>query len=88
MNILRKRNDRLEAGTVAPLKEGAPIHGEVVQLKPRPNSPLCDVEVHVPAPARAADTHGPAQVATDSYRKNWDQVYRRKRRTVDDKLLN
>ncbi len=88
MNILRKRQDRIEAGTVQPLKEGVPIHGEVIQLKPRENSPLCDVEVHVPAATRASDHPRPAQVASDSYRKNWDQVYRRKRRATEDKLLN
>ncbi len=87
MNILRKRQDRIEAGTVQPLKEGVPIHGEVIQLRPRPDSPLCDVEVQVPAPS-ASSIPRPAQVATDSYRKNWDQVYRRKRGTTNDKLLN
>jgi hypothetical protein len=108
MNILRKRADRIEAGVVEPLKEGSPIHGEVVQLHARPNSPLYDVEVHVPrarelplgtgsvsgpetSAAGAADSStsgassaalkraasgGPPQVATDTYRKNWDSIYR------------
>lgn len=86
LNILRKRADRLEAGVVEPLKEGAPIHGEVVQLHPRPDSPLFDVEVHVPRTAPVPDppVNGPAQVATDTYRKNWDSIYKNSAR----KLLN
>jgi hypothetical protein len=88
MNILRKRADRFEAGIVEPLKEGAPIHGEVVQLHPRADSPLYDVEVHVPR-AREPESSpvasgGPPQVATDAYRKNWDSIYKSPSR----KLLN
>lgn len=94
MNILRKRADRIEAGTVQPLREGVPIHGEVIQLRPRQDTPLCDVEVLVPPPKATSDRalalrrasgstaaiepSGPAQVATDSYRKNWDSIWRRK----------
>jgi hypothetical protein len=87
LNILRKRADRFEAGTVVPLKEGRPIQGEVIQLHPREGSPLCDVEVHLPAPVMAtpAASAGPPQVATDAYRKNWDSIYKR---SIDRKLLN
>jgi hypothetical protein len=87
LNILRKRADRLEAGTVEPLKEGVPIHGEVVQLHARADSPLFDVEVHVPRATPAAPSlpvNGPPQVATDAYRKNWDSIYKSSAR----KLLN
>jgi hypothetical protein len=43
LRILRQREERLELGEVRPLKEGRPIQGEVVSLKPRPNFPLlCD----------------------------------------------
>lgn len=91
LDIIRKREGRIEAGTVRPLEHGKPIHGEVVRLKPRKNSPLmCDVEVDVPAPARAATrstSQGPAQVATDQYRKNWDAIYKA-RSSKSDKLLN
>lgn len=78
LDIIRKRGERFEAGTVRRLEQGKPIHGEVVRLKPREHSPLvCDVEVEVPAPARStpALTSGPAQVATETYRKNWDAIY-------------
>jgi hypothetical protein len=97
VEVIRKRGDRLETGTVRKLEAGKPIHGEVVRLRPRPQSPLvCDVEVEFEGTARE-DTQreesapalgvssGPAQVATESYRKNWDAVYGRSRK---DSLLN
>jgi hypothetical protein len=95
LDIIRKREGRLEAGTVRPLEQGKPIHGEVVRLKPRQNSPLvCDVEVDVPAPTSTATrsearstSQGPAQVATEKYRKNWDAIYKG-RASKSDKLLN
>ena len=87
LKILRARGDRVELGAVRPLREGAPITGEVVTLKPRANFPaLCDVESHFkPAeaasdrqePAAAVQRTGPAQVATDDYRRNWDAIWNR-----------
>ncbi|MEO6601349.1 MAG: hypothetical protein ABIQ16_15835 [Polyangiaceae bacterium] len=87
--IVRARENRLELGIVRPLREGAPITGEVVTLRSRPNFPaLCDVETHYkPAlPAAAAEASdksppllaartGPAQVATEDYRRNWDAIW-------------
>jgi hypothetical protein len=92
LQILRAREDRLELGVVRPLREGAPITGEVVTLRPRPSFPaLCDVETHYkpalptadapapsPTPASSpllAARTGPAQVATDEYRRNWDAIW-------------
>jgi hypothetical protein len=89
VNIIRKRGERVEAGTVRRLEEGKPIHGELVQLQPRPGQPLvCDVEVKLAAPSQLREAHnaGPAQVATESYRKNWDAIYKRKGRKPS--LLN
>jgi hypothetical protein len=81
LEIIRKRGERLETGTVRRLQSGKPIHGEVVRLRPRENTPLvCDVEVEVgppQGPALAANS-GPAQVATDNYRKNWEAIYGQK----------
>jgi hypothetical protein len=87
LKILRARGDRIELGAVRPLREGAPITGEVVTLRPRANFPaLCDVESHF-KPAEAASDRsepvapavvqrtGPAQVATDEYRRNWDAIW-------------
>ena len=83
LQIVRARENRLEVGAVRPLREGAPITGEVVTLRPRPNFPaLCDVETHfkpaAPTTERAepeAPRSGPAQVATDEYRRNWDAIW-------------
>ena len=84
LRIIRRRDDRLELGAVRPLKEGAPIAGEVVSLTPRPDFPLlCDVKVQYSAAAARSDVadsprHGPAQVATDQYRENWDRIWQKK----------
>jgi hypothetical protein len=88
LDIIRKRGEQIEAGTVRRLEQGKPIHGEVVRLRQRENTPLVyDVEVEVPAPAQtaSASSSGPAQVATDTYRKNWDAIYGRPRKAS---LLN
>src|SRR4051812_14009382 len=85
LRIIRQRDDRVEIGAVRPLKQGAPIVGEVVTLTPRPEFPLlCDVKVELEAPAAAKDRmeasrHGPAQVATAAYRDNWDRIWPAKR---------
>lgn len=95
VNVLRARRQGLEVGTMRPLAEGRPIHGEVVKLTPRAEMPLLyDVETEVPPPeqqdaaspdgaipasepreTRAAS--GPAQVASESYRRNWDAIWKR-----------
>jgi hypothetical protein len=87
VEVIRKRGDRLETGTVRRLEAGKPIHGEVVRLRPRPQAPfLCDVEVEFTPPEprgereTLAASSGPAQVATESYRKNWDAIYGRGRK--------
>jgi hypothetical protein len=69
--VLRAREGGVETGEVRPLKEGKPISGEVVTLKPREEAPyLCDVEVAMPAKREK-----PSQVATQKYRDNWDKVF-------------
>ena len=91
LQIIRKRGDHLEAGALTPLREGAPIQGEVLSLRPRPNCPvLCDVDVlYAPPPppsaaaasaARPSLGHkGPALVASEQYRDNWDSIWSRKK---------
>ncbi len=90
MAVIRAREDRVEAGLVRPIREGEPLTGEVIKLKPRAEFPLlCDVDVEVPrgmlnAPGggeQAARAHkGPAQVATKAYRDNWESIWQRPRR--------
>src|SRR4051794_32557978 len=81
--VLRARDDRVEAGIVRSVKEGELGQGELVKLKPRPETPLvCDVEVQVPENAvnskGVSDVHhGPAQVATRTYRANWDNIWKK-----------
>lgn len=85
LEVIRRRGESVEAGTVRRLEQGKPIHGEVVRLKPRPDSPMvCDVEVEVPARegSRAASSSGPPQVATETYRKNWDAIYGQSRKEL------
>jgi hypothetical protein len=91
VHVIRRRGDQLEAGALQPLREGAPIQGEVLSLRPRENCPLlCDVDVLYTPPAvakpaapaaaaRPARRKGPAQVATDEYRDNWDSIWSRKK---------
>jgi hypothetical protein len=89
VHVIRRRGDQLEAGALQPLREGVPIQGEVVSLRPRENFPLlCDVQTlyKPPAPQQRAPTadpprKGPAQVATDVYRDNWDSIWSAKKGT-------
>jgi hypothetical protein len=88
VHVIRRRGERLETGALTPLREGAPIRGEVVSLKPRESCPLlCDVQVLYSPPPPVSQTDakasakqsdrrkGPAQVATDTYRDNWDSIW-------------
>ena len=85
ISVLRAREDTVEAGVLRPLEEGKPVAGEVVKLTRRPECPIlfdAETEVRVgaqeTAPADSASRRsGPAQVATETYRKGWDAVWRR-----------
>ena len=90
VHVIRRRGDQLEAGALQPLREGAPIQGEVVSLRPRENCPvLCDVDVLYTPPVAAAPSEkpaatsarrkGPVQVATSEYRDNWDSIWSSKK---------
>ena len=87
LRVLRSRPDRLEQAVLRAAKEGQPLTGELVRLTPRKESPLLwNVEVlygkrddQAAESAGAQDARsGPAQVATDAYRRNWDAVFRSK----------
>ena len=96
LEVLRLRNDALETGVVRRLEQGRPIHGDVVKLHPRTECPLvCDVETQVKRPASPSERPetskparegrartGPAQVASSSYRRNWDAIFDRKKRPL------
>jgi hypothetical protein len=81
--ILRKRqgSEEIEAGVVSPLRSGRAISSEVVRLQPRRESPLLfDVETDEElSPSgrgpRRETRDGPAQVATERYRRGWDAIW-------------
>jgi hypothetical protein len=78
LRIVRKRDDGIELGELRPVQEGKPIHGELVKLSPRKeHDRLFDVEVLVPRPAaQGAKAHaGPAMVANEAYRDNWESIF-------------
>lgn len=53
IRVVRKRQDTIELGELRPMREGQPIHGDVVRLTPREESALLfDCEVVVPSPSR------------------------------------
>ena len=84
VHILRRRSDEgpIEAGIVQPLEEGKPITGEVISLERRDDLPfLFNVTTEVAAP-EARPSSGPAQVATDSYRRGWDAIWGRDTRST------
>lgn len=74
---LRARKGELQMGEVRPLTHGQSLSGqELVRMRPRKNLPiLCDVEVIHPAEPTVRDTIGPAQVASDEYRRNWEETF-------------
>jgi hypothetical protein len=75
-HVLRRRDEDhpVEVGTIRPLREGKPIDGEVVSLRPNADMPLlCDVKVELPD--RRGTSDGPAQVASEDYRRGWDAIW-------------
>lgn len=87
--ILRKQGDTVSAGVLTAAEEGKPVHGELVRLRPREESPaLFDVDVlHAPPRARDEGRKGPAQVSTKAYRDGWNAAFR-PRAAEPDHTLN
>ena len=86
VHVLRAREERVETGELRALKEGKPITGEVVSLEPRKENPrVCDVKssYRPPAPTSGGKKKGPAQVATEKYRENWDEVFAPRDRSLN-----
>ncbi|MBN2192043.1 MAG: hypothetical protein JW751_04445 [Polyangiaceae bacterium] len=81
LEVLRARNEGIEQGALRPLEHGRPIHGDVVRLRRRPEHPLVfDVDSVLTPSAPTVEptnrtTKGPAQVASDLYRSNWDHIW-------------
>lgn len=94
-NVLRQRQNRLEAGELKPLVEGKSLEGELVRLRPRKEAPALfdvDVEFAKDAPRSSTVTEAergrPAQVASKGYRKNWSRVFGAGRKTSKTSQLN
>ena len=91
MRVIRKRDDTIELGEIRPVQEGKPLHGELVKLKPRKeNDRLFDVEVlasraELGQPA-AVGHAGPAQIASDAYRDNWEAIFGERARGEPERL--
>ncbi len=86
LHILRRRTEEgpLEAAIVAPLVEGKPLSGEVITLRQREDVPfLFNVTTEFSPEPKAAEppAAGPAQVATDSYRRGWDAIWGQRSRS-------
>ncbi len=69
-SVLRKRGNKLEAGVVRPMKEGRPIEGDVVKLRPIPEVPLL-FNVEVQYSSRGEE--GPAET-TDAASKESAEI--------------
>jgi len=83
VHVIRAREERIETGELRNVVEGKPITGELVSLKPRKDNPrICDVtdSFKAPAEAKAEKGKGPAQVATQAYRDNWEGVFASRKR--------
>jgi hypothetical protein len=83
--ILRRRSadGPVEAAIVQPLVEGKPLSGEVISLRRREDVPFLfdvttELSVGAGAPETSIPTGGPAQVASDSYRRGWDAIWGRR----------
>ena len=86
-NVLRKRGNEVSTGQIQTLRAGKAIHGEVVRLKPREQSPaLFDVEVQVDTNATPTATGRPAKVASQQYRKGWDSIWAKPRQRSNNTL--
>jgi hypothetical protein len=79
VQITRLRDQRVESGELRAIKDGQPIMGELVKLSPREESErLFNVEVIAkgPMPTPEARAHkGPARIASERFRSNWDAVF-------------
>lgn len=83
LGVLRKRGDAVVPAIVRKAEEGKPIAGELVRLSPREEPLLFDVDVLYdgrPEERRQDEGAGPAQVATEAYRKGWDRLFKKSRR--------
>ncbi len=77
VEVLRLKGDELSAGELRAVKEGQPIHGDLLRLSRRADHErLFDVEVLAEPPRAATGPRkGPAKVTSEAYRQGWDNVF-------------
>lgn len=84
VHVIRARDTQIETGELRNVVEGKPISGELVTLQPRKDNPrVCDVTDSFKSDQQAAPPargKGPAQVASQAYRDNWDEVFAARKR--------
>lgn len=76
--VIRANTEGVQVGEIRSVKEGEPIKGDLVKLKPRKeHKRLFDVETMMAQSETqpALPLGRPAQVATDDYRRNWDAIF-------------
>jgi hypothetical protein len=98
LRAIRSHEGQLDFAEIRPAVEGQDIsQTELVKLNPRAEMPLlCDVDVlYSPEDSGAGketknrSNNGPAVVATDLYRKNWDRIFKSRRpKSAKDYSLN
>jgi hypothetical protein len=64
---------RCQSGYLADLKSGQQTFQEVINLRRRLNSPVCDVETIASSPF--GKVKGPSQVTTEQFREGWERVF-------------
>ena len=72
-----KKGDALSVGEMRPLKEGQPVSGDIVSLKPREDHPAL-FDVHTEYAAEPQLPAGPTRVSTDRYRHGWESLWGRR----------
>ncbi len=90
--VLRQREDRLEVGELRTIQEGQPLSGDVVRLHPTPShervfecETLLSTEEATGAKEPLCGTRqGPRQVATATYRKNWESIFGALAKQIDE----
>lgn len=73
----------VEQGAIVPLKDGETPMGDVIALTPdEGHAPFYKVEVVAESPVKSHP--GPANVATEAYRKGWERTFRGHKTDLDD----
>ena len=84
LEVVRLCNDTVSAGELREAKDGQPLAGDLVRLSKRSeHERLYDVEVLAKKDELTAATSdatlptrkGPSKVASDAYRRGWDEVF-------------